>query len=118
MSLTPIKVYLELNKDDENILETLELSFVETITVADMIKNIIDNFNESFKTNGKKIKLSTSEKYKLCQYSEKSHNPSIRSTKKLREIGYTNFRLLYNESDIMFGFTEDKGYCFSSCNII
>ena len=111
---------------DKTVLESIKMNFNKNMTVSDMLKEIIVNFNDSLENNNKKIYLNPeSNEYKLCECVE-SFEGGIRTyingnilekRAKLKNISSRNFKILYSPKDILLNFQRKKKVC-DSCEII
>ena len=125
--LITVNVILEIKIGlDKTVLESIKMNFNKNMTVNDMLKEIIINFNDSLENNNKKIYLNPeSNEYKLCECLE-SFEGGIRTyingnilekRAKLKNISSRNFKILYSPKDILLNFQRKKKIC-DSCEII
>ena len=125
--LITVNVILEIKIGlDKTVLESIKMNFNKNMTVNDMLKEIIINFNDSLENNNKKIYLNPeSNEYKLCECLE-SFEGGIRTyingnilekRAKLKNISSRNFKILYSPKDIFLNFQRKKKIC-DSCEII
>ena len=125
--LITVNVILEIKIGlDKTVLESIKMNFNKNMTVNDMLKEIIINFNDSLENNNKKIYLNPeSNEYKLCECLE-SFEGGIRTyingnilekRAKLKNISSRNFKILYPPKDILLNFQRKKKIC-DSCEII
>ena len=125
--LITVNVILEIKIGlDKTVLESIKMNFNKNMTVKDMLKEIIINFNDSLENNNKKIYLNPeSNEYKLCECLEsfeggirKYINGNILEKRaKLKNISSRNFKILYSPKDILLNFQRKKKIC-DSCEII
>ena len=125
--LISVNIILEIKIGlDKTVLESIKMNFNKNMTVSDMLKEIIVNFNDSLENNNKKIYLNPeSNEYKLCECVE-SFEGGIRTyingnilekRAKLKNISSRNFKILYSPKDILLNFQRKKKVC-DSCEII
>ena len=119
-NLISIKVYISIEYDENKINENISLNFRKYISIREMLKEIVDNFNSHFEKHKIKIKLKPEGLgYGLIEYKENSsedknklHKHKIfEKRQKLIELNVNNFRL------IMINF-EKKGFTCFNCSII
>ncbi len=124
--LISIKVFINIEYDQNIINENITLNFRKSISVREMLKEIVDNFNSHFEKHKIKIKLKPEGLgYGLIEYQEissekknKLHKQKIfEKRQKLIELNINNFRLIYDPRDIMINF-EKKGFSCFNCSII
>ena len=124
--LITVNIILELKiGEDKTVLESIKMNFNKNMTVGDMLKEIIVNFNDSLENNNKKIYLNPeSSDYKLCECVE-SYDGGIRTyingnilekRAKLKNISSRNFKILYSTKDILLNFQRKKKLC-DACEI-
>ena len=90
-----------------------------------MIKEIVNNFNIHFEEKEINIKLKTEGLgYEIINYNEissdkenKTHKNVFKEKQKLYELNTTNFKLIYDPSDILINFETQKVTCVT-CSII
>jgi len=125
-NLISIKVYISIEYDENKINENISLNFRKYISIREMLKEIVDNFNSHFEKHKIKIKLKPEGLgYGLIEYKENSsedknklHKHKIfEKRQKLIELNVNNFRLIYDPRDIMINF-EKKGFTCFNCSII
>ena len=125
--LITVNIILEIKIGlDKTVLESIKMNFNKNMTVNDMLKAIIINFNDSLENNNKKIYLNPeSNEYKLCECVE-SFEGGIRTyingnilekRAKLKNISSRNFKILYSPKDILLNFQRKKKLC-DACEII
>ena len=125
--LITVNIILEIKIGlDKTVLESIKMNFNKNMTVNDMLKEIIINFNDSLESNNKKIYLNPeSNEYKLCECVE-SFEGGIRTyingnilekRAKLKNISSRNFKILYSPKDILLNFQRKKKLC-DACEII
>ena len=125
--LITVNIILELKiGSDKTVLESIKMNFNKNMTVSDMLKEIIVNFNDSLENNNKKVYLNPeSNEYKLCECVE-SYENGIRTyingnilekRAKLKNISSRNFKILYSTKDILLNFERKKKIC-DACEII
>ena len=125
--LITVNIILEIKIGlDKTVLESIKMNFNKNMTVNDMLKEIIINFNDSLENNNKKIYLNPeSNEYKLCECVE-SFEGGIRTyingnilekRAKLKNISSRNFKILYSPKDILLNFQRKKKIC-DACEII
>ena len=125
--LIAVNIILEIKIGlDKTVLESIKMNFNKNMTVNDMLKEIIINFNDSLENNNKKIYLNPeSNEYKLCECVE-SFEGGIRTyingnilekRAKLKNISSRNFKILYSPKDILLNFQRKKKLC-DACEII
>ena len=125
--LITVNIILEIKIGlDKTVLESIKMNFNKNMTVNDMLKEIIINFNDSLENNNKKIYLNPeSNEYKLCECVE-SFEGGIRTyingnilekRAKLKNISSRNFKILYSPKDILMNFQRKKKLC-DACEII
>ena len=125
--LITVNIILELKiGSDKTVLESIKMNFNKNMTVSDMLKEIIVNFNDSLENNNKKVYLNPeSNEYKLCECVE-SYENGIRTyingnilekRAKLKNISSRNFKILYSTKDILLNFQRKKKVC-DGCEII
>ena len=125
--LITVNIILEIKIGlDKTVLESIKMNFNKNMTVNDMLKEIIINFNDSLENNNKKIYLNPeSNEYKLCECVE-SFEGGIRTyisgnilekRAKLKNISSRNFKILYSPKDILLNFQRKKKLC-DACEII
>ena len=125
--LITVNIILEIKIGlDKTVLESIKMNFNKNVTVNDMLKEIIINFNDSLESNNKKIYLNPeSNEYKLCECVE-SFEGGIRTyingnilekRAKLKNISSRNFKILYSPKDILLNFQRKKNIC-DACEII
>ena len=125
--LITVNIILELKIGvDKTVLESIKMNFNKNMTVSDMLKEIIVNFNDSLENNNKKVYLNPeSNEYKLCECME-SYENGIRTyingnilekRAKLKNISSRNFKILYSTKDILLNFQRKKKVC-DGCEII
>ena len=125
--LITVNIILELKIGvDKTVLESIKMNFNKNMTVSDMVKEIIVNFNDSLENNNKKVYLNPeSNEYKLCECVE-SYENGIRTyingnilekRAKLKNISSRNFKILYSTKDILLNFQRKKKVC-DGCEII
>ena len=125
--LITVNIILEIKIGlDKTVLESIKMNFNKNVTVNDMLKEIIINFNDSLESNNKKIYLNPeSNEYKLCECVE-SFEGGIRTyingnilekRAKLKNISSRNFKILYSPKDILLNFQRKKKLC-DACEII
>ena len=125
--LITVNIILELKIGvDKTVLESIKMNFNKNMTVSDMLKEIIVNFNDSLENNNKKVYLNPeSNEYKLCECVE-SYENGIRTyingnilekRAKLKNISSRNFKILYSTKDILLNFQRKKKVC-DGCEII
>ena len=125
--LITVNIILEIKIGlDKTVLESIKMNFNKNVTVNDMLKEIIINFNDSLESNNKKIYLNPeSNEYKLCECVE-SFEGGIRTyingnilekRAKLKNISSRNFKILYSTKDILLNFQRKKKVC-DGCEII
>ena len=118
--LITVNVILEIKIGlDKTVLESIKMNFNKNMTVNDMLKEIIINFNDSLENNNKKIYLNPeSNEYKLCECLE-SFEGGIRTyingnilekRAKLKNISSRNFKILYSTKDILLNFQRKKKF--------
>ena len=99
-NLISIKVYISIEYDENKINENISLSFRKYISVREMLKEIVDNFNSHFDKHKIKIKLKPEGLgYGLIEYQEisseeknKFHKHKIfEKRQKLVELNINNF---------------------------
>ena len=125
--LITVNIILEIKIGlDKTVLESIKMNFNKNMTVNDMLKEIIINFNDSLENNNKKIYLNPeSNEYKLCECFENFEggirtyiNGNILEKRaKLKNISSRNFKILYSPKDILLNFQRKKKIC-DSCQII
>ena len=102
------------------------MNFNKNMTVNDMLKEIIINFNDSLESNNKKVYLNPeSNEYKLCECVESFENGIrtyingniLEKRAKLKNISSRNFKILYSTKDILLNFERKKKIC-DACEII
>ena len=124
-NLIAIKVFINIEYDQNIINENITLNFRKNISVREMLKEIINNFNLHFEENNIKIKLKTEGLgYGIINYQEissekesKIHKKVFQKREKLYELKSTTFKLIYDPSDILINFENQKFTCFT-CSII
>ena len=124
-NLITIKVFINIEYDQNIINENITLNFRKSISVREMLKEIINNFNLHFEENNIKIKLKTEGLgYGIINYQEissekesKIHKKVFQKREKLYELKSTTFKLIYDPSDILINFENQKVTCFS-CSMI
>ena len=124
-NLIAIKVFINIEYDQNIINENITLNFRKSISVREMLKEIINNFNLHFEENNIKIKLKTEGLgYGIINYQEissekesKIHKKVFQKREKLYELKSTTFKLIYDPSDILINFENQKVTCFS-CSMI
>ncbi len=124
-NLITIKVFINIEYDQNIINENITLNFRKSISVREMLKEIINNFNLHFEENNIKIKLKTEGLgYGIINYQEissekesKIHKKVFQKREKLYELKSTTFKLIYDPSDILINFENQKFTCFT-CSII
>ena len=124
-NLIAIKVFINIEYDQNIINENITLNFRKSISVREMLKEIINNFNLHFEENNIKIKLKTEGLgYGIINYQEissekesKIHKKVFQKREKLYELKSTTFKLIYDPSDILINFENQKFTCFT-CSII
>ena len=124
-NLITIKVFINIEYDQNIINENITLNFRKNISVREMLKEIINNFNLHFEENNIKIKLKTEGLgYGIINYQEissekesKIHKKVFQKREKLYELKSTTFKLIYDPSDILINFENQKFTCFT-CSII
>ena len=125
--LITVNIILEIKIGlDKTVLESIKMNFNKNMTVNDMLKEIIINFNDSLENNNKKIYLNPeSNEYKLCECVE-SFEGGIRTyingnilekRAKLKNISSRNFKILYSPKDILLNLQRKKKLC-DACEII
>ena len=125
--LITVNIILEIKIGlDKTVLESIKMNFNKNMTVNDMLKEIIINFNDYLENNNKKIYLNPeSNEYKLCECVE-SFEGGIRTyingnilekRAKLKNISSRNFKILYSPKDILLNFQRKKKLC-DACEII
>ena len=125
--LISVNIILEIDMgNDKPILENIKMNFNKNSNVADMIKEIIPNFNDSLANSNKKIYLNPeSNDYQLCECIE-SEDGGIRTCingnilekrTKLKNISSRNFKILYSAKDVLLNFQRKKNIC-DACIII
>ena len=125
--LITVNIILEIKIGlDKTVLESIKMNFNKNMTVNDMLKEIIINFNDSLENNNKKIYLNPeSNEYKLCECVE-SFEGGIRTyingnilekRAKLKNISSRNFKILYSPKDILLKIKKKKKLC-DACEII
>ena len=125
--LITVNIILELKiGSDKTILESIKMNFNKNMTVNDMLKEIIINFNDSLESNNKKVYLNPeSNEYKLCECVESFENGIrtyingniLEKRAKLKNISSRNFKILYSTKDILLNFERKKKIC-DACEII
>ena len=125
--LITVNIILELKiGSDKTILESIKMNFNKNVTVNDMLKEIIINFNDSLESNNKKVYLNPeSNEYKLCECVESFENGIrtyingniLEKRAKLKNISSRNFKILYSTKDILLNFERKKKIC-DACEII
>ena len=124
-NLIAIKVFINIEYDQNIINENITLNFRKSISVREMLKEIINNFNLQFEENNIKIKLKTEGLgYGIINYQQMSsekenkiHKKVFKNRAKLYELNSTSFKLIYDPSDILINFENQKVTCFS-CSMI
>ena len=120
-NLISIKVYISIEYDENKINENISLNFRKYISIREMLKEIVDNFNSHFEKHKIKIKLKPEGLgYGLIEYKENSsedknklHKHKIfEKRQKLIELNINNFRLIYDPRDIMINFGKSRFSCF------
>ena len=110
-NLISIKVYISIEYDENKINENISLNFRKYISIREMLKEIVDNFNSHFEKHKIKIKLKPEGLgYGLIEYKENSSEDK-------NKLNINNFRLIYDPRDIMINF-EKKGFTCFNCSII
>ena len=121
-NLISIKVYINIEYDENKINENISLNFRKYISVREMLKQIVDNFNSHFEQHKIKIKLKQEGLgYGIVDYQS---NPPQNNQKqkvfekrqKLIELNTTIFKLIYDPKDIMINFEKGGLTCFP-CSI-
>ena len=125
--LITVNIILELKiGSDKTVLESIKMNFNKNVTVNDMLKEIIINFNDSLESNNKKVYLNPeSNEYKLCECVESFENGIrtyingniLEKRAKLKNISSRNFKILYSTKDILLNFERKKKIC-DACEII
>ena len=125
--LITVNIILELKIGvDKTVLESIKMNFNKNMTVNDMLKEIIINFNDSLESNNKKVYLNPeSNEYKLCECVESFENGIrtyingniLEKRAKLKNISSRNFKILYSTKDILLNFERKKKIC-DACEII
>ena len=125
--LITVNIILELKiGSDKTVLESIKMNFNKNMTVNDMLKEIIINFNDSLESNNKKVYLNPeSNEYKLCECVESFENGIrtyingniLEKRAKLKNISSRNFKILYSTKDILLNFERKKKIC-DACEII
>ena len=125
--LITVNIILELKiGSDKTVLESIKMNFNKNMTVNDMLKEIILNFNDSLESNNKKVYLNPeSNEYKLCECVESFENGIrtyingniLEKRAKLKNISSRNFKILYSTKDILLNFERKKKIC-DACEII
>ena len=125
--LITVNIILELKIGvDKTVLESIKMNFNKNMTVSDMLKEIIVNFNDSLENNNKKVYLNPeSNEYKLCECVESFENGIrtyingniLEKRAKLKNISSRNFKILYSTKDILLNFQRKKKVC-DGCEII
>ena len=125
--LITVNIILELKiGSDKTVLESIKMNFNKNMTVNDMLKEIIINFNDSLESNNKKVYLNPeSNEYKLCECVESFENGIrtyingniLEKRAKLKNISSRNFKILYSTKDILLNFQRKKKVC-DGCEII
>ena len=123
--LISIKVFINIEYDQNKINENISLNFRRNISVREMLKEIVNNFNLHFEQNNIKIKLKTEGLgYGIINYQQissvkenKIHKKVFQNREKLYELNSTSFKLIYDPSDILINFENQKATCFS-CSMI
>ena len=125
--LITVNIILELKiGSDKTVLESIKMNFNKNMTVDDMLKEIIINFNDSLESNNKKVYLNPeSNEYKLCECVESFENGIrtyingniLEKRAKLKNISSRNFKILYSTKDILLNFERKKKIC-DACEII
>lgn len=124
-NLISIKVYINIEYDQNTINECVSLDLRKNISVREMIKEIVNNFNIHFEEKEINIKLKTEGLgYEIINYNEissdkenKTHKNVFKEKQKLYELNTTNFKLIYDPSDILINFETQKVTCVT-CSII
>jgi hypothetical protein len=124
-NLISIKVYINIEYDQNTINEYISLDLRKNISVREMIKEIVNNFNIHFEEKEINIKLKTEGLgYEIINYNEissdkenKTHKNVFKEKQKLYELNTTNFKLIYDPSDILINFETQKVTCVT-CSII
>ena len=116
--------------DIEKIKESLKLYFEESISMNEMIKEIIMKFNEYFDDNDKGIYLvKEGLGYKLCEYDDDEKNNdfemldfnwyknkekiAVKGGSHLKDVNIRTFLLLYQPQNVLLNFRRAKGLCCS-----
>ena len=125
--LITVNIILEIKIGlDKTVLESIKMNFNKNMTVNDMLKEIIINFNDSLENNNKKIYLNPeSNEYKLCECVESFeggirtyiNGNTLEKRVKLKNISARNFKILYSPKDILLNFQRKKKLC-DACEII
>ena len=125
--LIKVNIILELKiGSDKTVLESIKMNFNKNMTVNDMLKEIIINFNDSLESNNKKVYLNPeSNEYKLCECVESFENGIrtyingniLEKRAKLKNISSRNFKILYSTKDILLNFERKKKIC-DACEVI
>ena len=125
--LITVNIILELKiGSDKTVLESIKMNFNKNMTVNDMLKEIIINFNDSLESNNKKVYLNPeSNEYKLCECVESFENGIrtyingniLEKRAKLKNISSRNFKILYSTKDILLNLQRKKKVC-DGCEII
>ena len=124
-NLISIKVYINIEYDQNTINEYISLDLRKNISVREMIKEIVNNFNIHFEEKEINVKLKTEGLgYEIINYNEissdkenKTHKNVFKEKQKLYELNTTNFKLIYDPSDILINFETQKVTCVT-CSII
>ena len=125
--LIPVNIILEIKMGNENtIIERIRMNFHENITINDMIKEIVPNFNDLLENHDKKIYLNPeSNEYQLCECEENNENGIIKFSNgnilekraQLLKISSRTFKIICFPKDILFNYERKQNVC-DGCLII
>ena len=119
--LIGIVCHVQIKNDVQQLEEQISLPFHKNLTIKEILKEIVVNFNSLFeaKNIGVKFKPDGLE-YDLERYSKEENieKEKFQRRKKLIDVNCTEFTLLYSPQDIMLNFNRSKSLCSTACLII
>ena len=122
-------IILEFESTDGRVYEANRMFFKKDITINEMIKQIITNYNEEFEALNKNIYLIPEGiGYNLCECEDFEIKPGTFKTTNVQflnsdcplvDIKNKTFRLFFDPKDILLNYNpkSDKGKC-SGCTIV
>lgn len=116
-----IVCHVQINNDVQQVEEQLTMHFNKNITIKEILKEIVVNFNSLFEAKNIGIRFKPDGlEYDLERYSDEENveKEQFQRRKKLIDVNCTEFTLLYSPQDIMLNFNRSKPICSSACFII